>query len=150
MMKADDAMNEEARGDFEDEMGGVRSGEGGLPSDWKEAIPSLISSRIAIAQMELKDAMGAAIGKIVSVVVALFFLLLCWLLILVGLIGLIAAKSGWEWYAVMFAAAGVHGVAAVIALACFKAKKTASVFPVTKAEFEKDVEWLKELKREQS
>jgi uncharacterized membrane protein YqjE len=149
-MKADDAMNEEKWGEFEGETEGMQSEGGGIPSDWKEAIPSLISSRIAIAQMELKDAMGAAIGKIITVVVALFLLLLCWLLVLVGLIGLIAAKSGWEWYAVMFAAAGVHAVAAMIALACFKAKKTVSVFPVTKAEFEKDVEWLKELKREQS
>lgn len=119
-------------------------------TDWKDAILSLIVSRIAIIRIESKDAIASAVSKVIAVVIALFFLLLVWLLLLTGAIGAIAAKSGWYWYDVTFVAAGVHALVVLIALAFCRTKKTRVGFPITKAEFEKDLEWLNELKNERN
>jgi uncharacterized membrane protein YqjE len=124
--------------------------EGGIPQNWKEAIPCLISSRIAIIRTESKDVVGGLISKIVLLGIAAFCLLLVWLLLITGAIGAIAAASTWEWFHVAFAAAGAHALIALIAFLIARSRTPTIRFPITRDEFKKDREWLNQLKKPSS
>jgi uncharacterized membrane protein YqjE len=117
-----------------------------LPKNWGEALVGLVASRAAIASLEAKEATAFFTGKLVSFLIALVCLVGVWALTLAGAIGGIAAVTEWEWYHIAFAAAGVHFLIVLVALMIAKAKRPAP-FPVTRAEFEKDREWLNQLKK---
>lgn len=117
-----------------------------LPENWQEALACLVSSRISIMQAESKDAAATGTKKAVLGAVAAFCALLTWLLLLTGAVGAISAATSWTWYHVAFAAAGLHLVIAVIAILIAKSKSAPS-FPITRAEFQKDREWLNQLKK---
>ena len=118
-----------------------------FPANWKEAIPCLISSRISIIQAEAKEAAGSAIGKVVLLTIAAACVVLAWLLIVAGIIGVIVVTSSWQWYQAAFAVAGGHLLVAAIAFLLSRSK-SADSFPLTRAEFEKDREWLNQLKKQ--
>lgn len=120
-------------------------GDAGLPKDWKSALANLVSARLEIIRIEAKSASAAAVGSIALLVVMLFGLLFAWALGLAAAIGAIAASGSWEWYLVAAVAAGAHLLLAVIALLIIRAGKRKASFPVTRAEFEKDREWLNRL-----
>lgn len=124
-----------------------RGGESDLPQNWKEAIPCLVASRIAIIKAESGDVVGSVVGKIVLLAVAAFCLVLVWLLVVAGVIGAIAAATSWKWYHVAFAEAGVHALVALVAFLIARSKTTGPAFPITRSEFEKDREWLDQLKK---
>ena len=115
------------------------------PDGWKEALATLVSSRLEIIRIEAKSASSAAIGKIVLLAVAVFALLSAWVLALAAAVAAIAASSSWEWFHVAFAFAGGHFVVAVVLLLLARSGRKVD-FPVTRAEFEKDREWLNRLK----
>lgn len=117
-----------------------------LPESWKEALACLVSSRIAIIQAESKEAASAGAKKAVLGVVAALCALFTWILILAGAVGAISAATSWQWYHVAFAAAGLHLAFALITVLMLKAK-AAPPFPITRAEFEKDREWLNQLNK---
>jgi uncharacterized membrane protein YqjE len=118
---------------------------GGAPTNWGEALAGLVASRVAIISMEAKDATASALGRLVPLVVGIVCLVGVWVLAMAGAVGAIAAATEWEWYHVAFAAAGIHLLIALIVLLAAKAERPAP-FPVTRAEFEKDREWLNQLK----
>lgn len=120
------------------------SGENGFPRNWKQAIPCLVASRFAIIQSEAKDAVSPVIGKIISLIIAALCVFLAWLLVIAGAVGAIAANSSWQWYQAAFAIAGGHLLVALIALLLSRSKSVEK-FPITRAEFEKDREWLNQL-----
>lgn len=117
-----------------------------LPESWKEALACLVSSRIAIIQAESKEAASTGAKKAVLGVIAAFCALFTWILILAGAVGAISAATPWHWYHVSFAAGGLHLAIALIAVLMVKAK-AAPPFPITRAEFEKDREWLNQLNK---
>lgn len=117
-----------------------------LPQDWRAALACLISSRAAIFKFESKAAAQSGGKKVALLLIAAFALIFTWMLLLVGCIGGIAAVTSLSWYHIAFAAAGLHVLVAIIALLIAQSEAT-EVFPITRAEFEKDREWLNQLKK---
>jgi uncharacterized membrane protein YqjE len=116
-----------------------------MRGNWLESIFGLIESRAAIISLEAEDAFGSALGRIIPLLICFFCVFAAWVLTVAGAIGCLTVFTDWEWYQVTFAMAGLHILIAVVALLIAKAKKPAP-FPVTRAEFEKDREWLVQLK----
>jgi uncharacterized membrane protein YqjE len=113
---------------------------------WQEAIPNLIASRAEIFRIEAQDAIQAAIGKWMVIGLALFLIIGAWTLLIAGLIGLVSTQYAWTWYQVAFAAAGGHFLIALVTCMIIKGGRKTESFPITRQEFEKDREWLNQLK----
>jgi membrane protein implicated in regulation of membrane protease activity len=76
-------------------------------------------------------------------VICLFF---TWILLLAGALAAIATATGWPWYWLAIAAAGIHLlVAFLLASSCNKPGTPA--FPITRAEFQKDREWIENIQK---
>jgi len=116
------------------------------PSNWGEALAALISSRIALIELESKEAARGGARRAASIIAAIICMFFTWALLLAGGIAAVSASTGWPWYWVAFSCAIVHFVAAII---FFKtAKRSAqSTFPVTRSEFQQDREWIKNLQK---
>ena len=106
-----------------------------LPENWKEAIPSLI---------------GVTVRKLIIVGVLAFCLIASWGLLTAGLIGLISVHFNCAWYFAAFSLGGIYLLIALVMLLIFKGSKKIESFPVTRKEFEKDREWLNQLKNRSS
>jgi uncharacterized membrane protein YqjE len=115
------------------------------PQNGINAVLGLVESRAAIVSIEAKQALGAALARGALLFAALLGVTSAWALALVGAIGAIASATSWKWFHVAFAAAGIHLLLALAALLIAKSRKSES-FSVTRAEFEKDREWLTQLK----
>ena len=116
------------------------------PENWQDAMLALFSSRIALMRLEAKDAAKGATRRIASLVIMILCAFFTWALLLAGGIAGIAAASGWPWYGLALAAAAVHLIVAAILAGIAKAPANPA-FPVTRAEFEKDREWIEKLKK---
>lgn len=125
----------------ENRAAGDRSGRG----NWLEAILGLVESRAAIISIEARDALNSAFAKSIPLAICLFCLFAAWGLTVAAAIGCLAAATGWKWHQITFAMAGLHVIIALVALRIAKRSKPAP-FPVTRSEFEKDREWLIQLK----
>lgn len=122
------------------------SGEDQLPGDWKDAIPSLIASRFGIIRIESKDAIEIAVRKLILLSVALFCLFATWGLLTAGLIGVVSEHFKCPWYFSAFSVGGVYLLISLVVLVIIKKSKKTETFPITRAEFEKDRQWLNQLK----
>jgi uncharacterized membrane protein YqjE len=118
-----------------------------VPENWLEAIFGLIKARAAILSIEAKDALGSGLAKLIPLLVCLFCLFSAWTLTIAAAIGCLAAATNWEWFQITFVMAGAHLLLALVAWMIAKIKKPAP-FPVTRSEFEKDREWLTQLKNQ--
>ena len=117
-----------------------------LPSNWREALLTLIASRVSLIQLESKQAAkdGASrLLRLIALVICLFFF---WALALAGGIAAIAAATGKPWFWIAMIAAVIH-LAAAILLALSAKGRSASAFPVTRAEFQKDREWIENFQK---
>ena len=115
------------------------------PAGWSEALGALVGARIALIELESKVAARQAselVALLAGVALATFF---AWALLLAGGIAALAAATAWPWHRIALAAAILHVLAAGIGL--HRAKAAARpAFPITRAEFHKDREWLDTLK----
>jgi uncharacterized membrane protein YqjE len=114
------------------------------PANWREAILALVASRLTLIELEFKQAAHAGVRRAMCAVVAGFCVLFTWALLLGGGIALLAHGSGWPWPWIAIATAALHLLAAI----CFiRASRptTTPAFPVTRAEFQKDREWIENL-----
>lgn len=114
---------------------------------WPAALVTLISARIAIISAESGEAFSVAARKVLIGLIGAFSIVVCWLLLLVALMGAIPAVSTLLWYHVAFIAAGFHLLLVIIAFLGLK-KKSAPIFTITKSEFNKDRQWLTNVKNE--
>ena len=126
--------------------GGGRPGhagafEGKSPGNWREALLALLASRIALIGLESKEAARDAVRRLLLLVTLGFCVFFAWALLLAGGIALVARLAGWPWHAMAIACALLHMVAAA-ALAMAARRKVPPPFPVTRAEFNKDREWI--------
>jgi uncharacterized membrane protein YqjE len=121
-------------------------GESRFPENWKEAIPCLIASRIGIFRIEAEEAIEVAVRKLVFLVVAVFCLIATWVLLTAGLVGLISEYFKCAWYFSALSLGGVYLLIAIVMFMIIKRSKKIKTFPITREEFEKDSEWLKQLK----
>jgi uncharacterized membrane protein YqjE len=115
------------------------------PPTWREALGTLVAARIALLEFESKAAArqaGKCLAKLAAAAFATFF---AWALGLAGGIAACAAATSWPWYWIALVAAALHGIAASIWLQLAKSVSPAA-FPMTRAEFQKDREWLETLK----
>ncbi len=116
------------------------------PSNWAEALMALIAARIALIQIEARASAKAGMKRGLSILAAVLCVFFAWILLLAGGIGAISAISGWSWHWLALAAAGIHLLGAIL-LAITCKEPAAPVFPNTRAEFQKDREWIENLQK---
>lgn len=114
------------------------------PANWREAAADLVSARIALIEIEARDAAKNAgrkgvLGGILAG--AAFF---TWALILAGVIPLLAAalEVSWGWIALGLAL--LHAIVAAVCFALIR-KPVPPAFSLTRSEFQRDREWFKNL-----
>ena len=121
------------------------AGDRSAGGNWVEAIFGLAESRAAIMSLEAKDALNSGVAKFIPLAVCLFCVFTAWALTVAAAIGNLAACTALKWFQVAFAMAGLHLVIAAVAWLIAKRRRP-TPFPVTRSEFEKDREWLIQLK----
>ena len=112
-----------------------------FPANWQTALDALITSRLSLFQLESKEALVKAARSLIFITAGALAILFAWGLILVGIIQLIHLSTQWPWHWVALAAGGLHLLIALILVNLAKPSNK-SAFPVTRAEFQKDREWL--------
>lgn len=112
--------------------------------DWKSSAGEFLNARLELFRLEARQAGRNAARRVGLVVFAVGSALLCWALVMAGLIGLIAALASWPWHFVALALGGAHLLAAGLALLALR-KPSGDPFPLTRSELEKDREWLNRL-----
>jgi uncharacterized membrane protein YqjE len=113
--------------------------------NWQQALVELVRSRVALIRLESQGAVRQGVRTAAAGVVAALALGFAWALLLVGGIGALAMAAHWPWYWIALAAALLHVGAAGLCAVLLRAAK-APTFPVTRNEFQKDREWLQNLK----
>ncbi|MEO8614717.1 MAG: phage holin family protein [Luteolibacter sp.] len=112
-----------------------------LPSNWREALMSLIASRVTLIQLESKDATRAGAKSIAYLIAAICCVVFAWALLIAGLVAFLSANQGWPWYGVTIGAGVLHLLIGIL-LATLVKPSGATSFPITRAEFQKDREWI--------
>lgn len=123
-----------------------RGFETSLPSNWREALLTLIASRVSLIQLESKEAAKDGARRAISMLAVVICAFFAWALLLAGGVAAISNATGWPWYWIAIAAAGIHLAAAFI-LASAAKKPATPAFPVTLAEFQKDREWIENFQK---
>ena len=101
----------------------------------------LIAARVALIQLESKDATREGARRAALTAAACGAAVFAWALLLAGGISLISESAQCPWNLVAIAAAVVHLLAGII-FASMAKPSSATAFPVTRAEFQKDREWI--------
>jgi len=116
------------------------------PANWREALLALISSRVALIEWESKEAAKNAARRATLLGALVFCVWFMWALLLAGGIAGLAQLSGWPWYWIAIAAGLIHMGAAILLARAAKAPPPPA-FPVTRAEFQKDREWIENFQK---
>ena len=114
------------------------------PVNWRQALGELFTTRAELIHLESLAAAKGVVSKMIWGAALGVAALFCWLLLLAGGIGLLAKTTGVAWPWLTFAAAGLHLLVALVAYAKLR-RPAPPTFPHTKAEFQRDREWLKTL-----
>jgi len=116
------------------------------PANWREALMTLIAARIALIELETKDAGKQGAKRAALIATACICMVFAWALLLAGGVSWIADSGGWPWNLVAIGAAVLHLSAGIF---CAKLAKPSAgpTFPVTRAEFQKDREWIENLNK---
>ncbi len=122
---------------------------GKAPANWPEAIVRLAAARIDLIRIESGDFLRSGVKRVILLGIAVFSVISTWILALAGGVGSIAAVNGWPWYWVALAAAGVHLLAAILCIA-FAIRRVPPLFPVTRSEFQKDLECIERQTKKKS
>lgn len=115
-----------------------------IPSNWREAITSLIAARVALIQLEAQEAARHGAKRAVGIAVGALSALFAWILLLAGAIGAVSAATGWAWHWLALGTGGLHALLAIILIFSLK-KSSHAAFSLTRAEFQKDREWIENL-----
>ncbi len=102
---------------------------------------SLIASRVTLIQLESKDATMDGAKRVAYLIATIFCVVFAWALLIAGLVALLSATRGWPWYRVSIGAGVLHLFVGVL-LAKMAKPSGAKCFPITRAEFQKDREWI--------
>jgi cytochrome bd-type quinol oxidase subunit 2 len=115
------------------------------PLGWLDSAALLVSSRIELIRLEARASARQSALRVAKIAAAALCLLFTWILLVAGGIGALAAATGWPWHWLAIAAALIHLIAAFALVA--RRHTTEPSFPLTRAEFEKDRQWLETLKK---
>jgi len=116
------------------------------PANWRDALLALVSSRVALIELESKEAAHHAARRAITLGALAFCVWFMWALLLAGGIAGLAQTSGWPWYWIAIGAGVIHMGAAILLARAAKSPPTPA-FPVTRAEFQKDREWIENFQK---
>ena len=116
------------------------------PSTWIEALLAIASSRAELIRLEAKDAARKGSNKAARVIAAILCITFGWSLLLAGGIGALSILAGWPWFWTALAIGAIHIIVAAILLRK-SSGATTPFFPVTRAEFQRDREWIENLQK---
>jgi uncharacterized membrane protein YqjE len=111
------------------------------PTNWREALLTLIATRVALIQLEAGDAARTAGTRALLGAGAALCVFFAWALLLVAVISLAAKSTGWPWHTFAGIAAVVHVIAAALLVRALR-KPLPPAFSHTKNEFRKDRQWI--------
>lgn len=114
--------------------------------NWRQALMTLVASRIALFRLEARQTARQNAARMARIAAAVICLLLAWALLVTGGIGLIASTTGWPWHWLAMAAAAIHLVTGLILIGSSSGASTPA-FPMTRAEFQKDREWIENIQK---
>ncbi len=117
-----------------------------LPANWREALMSLIATRLSLIELEAKDAAKEVATRGAALIVAVGFIIFAWLLLLAGGVSLIAKSANLPWDQVAIGLAVLHFLGGVIFARLAKRSAT-TAFPITRTEFKKDREWIENFQK---
>ncbi len=121
----------------------------GAPPSWADSISDLLGSRIALFQLEAKQAAARSAGRLAMIASAAFCAVVTWLLLMAGIAGIVDTFTGLAWYWTCLVLAGIHLLAIAALLRAARAPGPPT-FEHTRSEFQKDCEWLKNLQHRKS
>jgi uncharacterized membrane protein YqjE len=116
-------------------------------ANWREALMDLIAARFALFQLESKELSEQAAKRATFIAAACACTFFAWVLILIGGISMLSNFTGWRWDAVALALATIHLLAGIMFAKSAKDSGNAA-FPVTRAEFQKDREWIENFSKD--
>jgi hypothetical protein len=119
------------------------------PASWNEALAILITTRAAILQTESKIAARHVVSSILKWIIAGLFMLFAWMLMIIAIMSVLVSSMDWKWHWVITGAGLFHLLVAAVLLATVKPDKH-GYFPITRSEFLKDSEWLKNFQKQKS
>lgn len=105
---------------------------------------ALVASRLELIRLESKEAAGGFAKRAGFLAAAFGLIFFAWTLLLAGGVALIAQSTGLPWSWVAIGAAVAHLLGAII-FAKLASPRSSPAFPVTRAEFQKDREWIENL-----
>ena len=116
---------------------------------WAKAAAEFVSSRIELIRLEAEQAGTQLARKAAFLAACIICVVMVWLLLSAGLIGLITSLSGGRvpWYGAAMILAALHLVGGVFAVMQLR-KPVAPTFPLTRNQLAKDKEWLEQIKKE--
>lgn len=117
-----------------------------LPANWREALLTLVASRVSLMQLESRQAAKDGVSRLIRLIAVVICAFFFWALTLAGGIAAIAQATGTAWFWIAMIAAAVHLAAAVLLAASAKGR-SAPAFSVTRAEFQKDREWIENFQK---
>ena len=113
------------------------------PANWRQAIATLVTSRIALIQLEARESVRHGVKRALRIIAAILCLFFGWTLLLAGTVTALSAFTGWAWHWVAIAAALAHLIGAAILVAVSRSSQP--MFSLTRAEFKKDRQWFENL-----
>ena len=113
----------------------------GAPLNWREALMGLVASRIALIQLESKDAASSAARVAIFWGAAACCVVFAWALLIAGGVAALAQSMHWPWHWVALAAGALHLLAGAL-FAVLGKPAMGAAFAFTRAEFQKDREWI--------
>lgn len=116
-----------------------------VPLNWREALLVLVSARIGLIEMESKELAGIIKRRVMLLGAALICAVFAWALLLVGGIGCICKTFACAWDEIAIAVGAVHFVVVMLLFLRVAKSRPGMAFPVTRAEFQKDREWIHHL-----
>ena len=114
-------------------------------TNWRTALADLLGARLALIQLELKQAAQAGVKRGLLFAGGALALLFAWGILAAGIIGAVSACTGLAWYWVALITGGVHLIAAIILIVLGKRPSPGASFEITVSEFKKDRAWLETL-----
>lgn len=118
-------------------------------ASWVDGFFDLVSSRIALIQVEAQQVASRNIGRAVMLAGAASAVVVAWFLLMAGIVGVFHAFTGFAWYWTCLIIAGIH-LLAVVALIRGARASGPPTFEHTRSEFKKDREWLQNLQHRKS
>ena len=116
------------------------------PANWREALLDLFGSRIALIEVEGKEAITDAVRRGILLTLLLLCLCFMWALLLAAAIAAISHSSGWPWYWIALGFSAIHLVTAIV-LGRAAQVPAKPAFPITRSEFQKDRAWIESLQQ---